>query len=316
MGKKKLSKEEFVKRAKAVHGDKYDYNNIDYKDYNKTKICIICHEKDEDGNEHWEFWQLPEAHARGQGCPRCSSRAKLTTEEFIRKARLKHCDTYNYDKTVVNGNNKSYVTITCPIHGDFRQKINNHLNGQGCYKCGKERMAKQQTLTKDEFIRKARIKHGDKYNYSEVVIAERNDTKVCIICKKHGRFWQFTSSHISGSGCPWCNQSHLENETMRQLERNNVVFKSQKTFPWLKNKREMPLDFYLPEYNIAIECQGVQHYLAESNGYFKTEDIKSTQQNDKLKHQLCKSHGIHIHYIKYNENVEENINTLLKQLNQ
>lgn len=237
MGKKKLSKEEFVKRVKAVHGDKYDYNNIDYKDYNKTKVCIICHEKDEYGNEHGEFWQLPEAHARGQGCPRCSSGAKLTTEEFIRKARLKHGDTYNYGKTVVNGNNKSYVTITCPIHGDFRQKINNHLNGQGCYKCGKERMAKQQTLTKDEFIRKAKIKHGDKYDYSEVVITERNDTKVCIICKKHGRFWQLTSSHISGHGCPWCNQSHLENETMRQLEKNNVAFEPQMVFPWLKNKK-------------------------------------------------------------------------------
>lgn len=78
----------------------------------------------------------------------------------------------------------------------------------------------------------------------------------------------------------------------------------------------MPLDFYLPEYNIAIECHGVQHYLTEGNGYFKTEDVKSTQQNDKLKYQLCKSHGIHIHYIKYDENVEESINTLLKQLNQ
>ena len=58
-------------------------------------------------------------------------------------------------------------------------------------------------LTTEEFIKKAREVHGDRYDYSKVEYVN-NQTKVCIICKKHGEFWQRASNHIAGRGCTKC----------------------------------------------------------------------------------------------------------------
>lgn len=38
---KKLTANEFIKQARNVHGDKYDYSKVEYVN-SKTKICIIC----------------------------------------------------------------------------------------------------------------------------------------------------------------------------------------------------------------------------------------------------------------------------------
>ena len=93
---KKLTTEEFIERAKAVHGDKYDYSKVKYIDA-KTKIHIIC-------PKHGEFWQSPPKHLLGQGCKECgkdkiSKAVSLTTEEFIERAKTVHGEKYDYSKT-------------------------------------------------------------------------------------------------------------------------------------------------------------------------------------------------------------------------
>ena len=75
---------EFIFKAKEVHGNKYDYSKIEYKK-SKDKVCIIC-------PEHGEFWQLPHSHLIGNGCKKCSSSKSSitrasTTSEFIKKAK-------------------------------------------------------------------------------------------------------------------------------------------------------------------------------------------------------------------------------------
>ena len=110
------------------------------------------------------------------------------------------------------------------------------------------------------FENRARNIHGDKYDYSKVKYITAND-KVCIICPEHGIFWQSPAVHINGKhGCPKCNSSKLENSVRNFLIENNFNFEEQKTFEWLKYKGNQYLDFYLPDYNIAIECQGIQHF--------------------------------------------------------
>ena len=190
----------FIEKAKAVHGDKYDYSKVDYLN-SSTKICIIC-------PKHGEFWQLPSAHLRGHGCPKCAieggiEQQKSNTEEFIRKAREVHGDRYDYSK-VNYINNHTKVCIICKKHGEFWQKPSNHLSGGNCYKCGKESMGIRQSMTKEGFIERAREVHGDKYDYAKVEYAGAN-TKVCIVCPEHGEFWQTPSAHINGKqGCPIC----------------------------------------------------------------------------------------------------------------
>ncbi len=141
--------------------------------------------------------------------------------------------------------------------------------------------------------------------------------KVCIICPEHGEFWQSMVNHISGKGCPVCKESFLERDAETFLKSNHILYERQKTFKWLKYKRKLYLDFYLPEYNVAIECQGLQHY--KHIEYFGDEEKhKLYVYRDKLKKQLCNKNGIKVlYYTKENiirDDVFNNIENLFKHI--
>lgn len=127
MGKK--TTKEFVKEAKHVHGNKYDYSKVKYVNAN-TKVEFVC-------PKHGVFAQTPSSHLRGQGCPMCGGKKKLTTLEFARKAKEVHGNKYDYSK-VRYTNAKSKVKIICPEHGVFEQLPSNHLSGCGCPRHKKE----------------------------------------------------------------------------------------------------------------------------------------------------------------------------------
>lgn len=191
----RLTTEQFISEAKSVHGDKYDYSKVEYKN-NSTKICIIC-------PEHGEFWQNPANHLKGFGCAKCSGMAKITTEEFIEKAKTIHGDKYDYSKTkYVNA--KTKICIICPEHGEFWKLPYVHLKGQRCTLCSNRKLGDKKRRTVEEFITKAKEVHGDRYDYSKVNYINTH-TKVCIICPEHGEFWQEPNVHINQRcGCPYC----------------------------------------------------------------------------------------------------------------
>jgi len=111
---------------------------------------------------------------------------KLTTEEFIERAKKIHGDKYSYDKVKYHSS-QSKIEIICHQHGVFEQTPNNHLNGKGCLRCGAETISTIRRSNSEDFIAKARLKHGDKFDYS-FVSYYRNKDKVKIICKKT---WSF-----------------------------------------------------------------------------------------------------------------------------
>ena len=127
----KLTTEEFIKKGKEVHGDKYDYSKVEYVN-SSTKVCIIC-------PEHGEYWQSPHKHLTGQGCIKChrksmAARYSLGKEKFIEKANAVHLGFYDYSG-VEYVNSKTYVNIKCPNHGAFKQTPSSHLKGHGCPRC-------------------------------------------------------------------------------------------------------------------------------------------------------------------------------------
>ena len=188
IGRNKTTKD-FIKEAKAIHGDRYDYSSTEYNG-NKTKVKIGC-------PIHGEFEQTPSKHLSGCGCPKCSGNAKKTTEDFIKEAKAVHGDRYDYSSTeYINATTK--VKIGCKIHGEFEQTPDNHLHGNGCPKCGGT--VKKAT---DEFIKDAIAVHGDKYNYSSTEYKNAK-TKVKIGCIEHGEFEQTPNKHLQGKGCPKC----------------------------------------------------------------------------------------------------------------
>ena len=284
--------EKFIEKAKEIHGNRYDYSKVEYIN-NHTKVCIIC-------PEHGEFWQTPANHLNGCDCPKCKNNFKSNTEQFIEKAQQTHCNKYDYSK-VKYINNHTKVCIICPEHGEFWQTPNKHLRGDNCPFCS---LTKK--LDKSKFIEKAKEIHGNRYDYSKVEYVN-NRTKVCIICPEHGEFWQTPANHLKGSNCPKCveNQSKLEKEIRKMLEKENIYYIFQYKTDWLKHKKLMSIDFYLPDYNIAIECQGEQHF--KPIFYFGGEkEFKNVQKRDKLKNLLCKKNNVKILYYsnkKYNDNI-------------
>ena len=284
---KKLTINEFIEKAKQVHGEKYDYSKVEYVNA-KTKVCIIC-------PEHGEFWQTPSSHLQGQGCAECGGTKKLTTKGFIEKAKKIHGDKYDYSK-VNYATNHTKICIICPEHGEFWQEPSNHLVGKGCIKC-----SKKYNFSTSEWVSKAKEVHGDKYDYSKVEYTN-NRTKLCISCKIHGDFLQEPNNHLQGQGCPLCSESKLEKEINRILVENNILFERQKKFDWLGRQS---LDFYLPEYKVAIECQGEQHYKpvdfgGKGNEWAKQELLKTIKRDNKKKI-LCSDNCIKLLYYS-NEN--------------
>jgi len=187
---KRKTTEDFIKDAEKVHGDRYDYNKVNYINC-KTKVEIIC-------SKHGVFKQAPTPHIKNkQGCPRCAGNKKKTTEEFVKEAKNTHKNKYNYSKTkYINVHTK--VKIICPKHGEFYQTPKNHLSLHGCSKC-----AGNKKKTTEEFIKDAIKVHGKKYDYSDVIY-KRENKKVKIICPKHGEFYQIPNGHLSGKGCLKC----------------------------------------------------------------------------------------------------------------
>ena len=195
-----MNSKEFIEKAREVHGDKYDYTEVEYIN-NRTKVCIVCHEKDKLGNEHGKFWQTPGNHLSNHGCPKCNGRG-FGKEYYIELAKQIHKNKYDYSKTNFK-NVTERTTIICPKHGEFKQAFNMHLLGQGCQKCyGNHK------LDKEEFIKKAREVHGDKYDYSKVELTGNNKSYVIITCKEHGDFKQKINCHLTGDGCPKCSKKH------------------------------------------------------------------------------------------------------------
>lgn len=133
---------------------------------------------------------------------------KLTTEEFIKKSQAKHGDSYDYSKSVYI-NSKSKVKIICKKHGEFLQTASDHyLSGCGCQKCDPTSI-----LGNDKFIEKARLVHGDKYDYSDIEYGKDNYEKILIICNKHGEFLQTPWAHMRGQGCPDCSPNNKKSNT-------------------------------------------------------------------------------------------------------
>lgn len=287
-----ISQQKYIEKAKKVHGNIYDYSKVNFLNTTK-KVEIIC-------STHGSFWQgLYDHTAKNTKCPKCShDNTRLSQADFINKSRLLYGDKYDYNK-VKYITNISMVTITCKKHGDFIQRAGSHLAGSECKIC--KRL--EQRRTTEEFIKNAKLIHGDKYNYSKVNY-QGNKKHVEIICIKHGSFWQKPNAHLSSSsGCIFCSESKGE------LLIENILKKY--SINHIREYRVLPYkyryDFYLPELNIFIEFNGYQHY-SPIDFFGGKEALQKTKDNDFIKKQIVRnSNGylITITYLHLNENIVE-----------
>lgn len=202
---KKSTLETFIQKAKNVHGDKYDYSEVEYIN-SRTEVKIIC-------PKHGPFYTTPNAHiSNKRGCRFCgyerlSTSKKLTTKLFLEKAKKVWGDEFDYSK-VEYVNNSTKVCIIDKNGNEFWQTPNNHLYGFNCT---------TNKLNTNIFIERAKEIHGNKYDYSKVNYIS-SKKKICIICPEHGEFWQLPHNHLKGKGCRLCALVSSKNKIKNTLD--------------------------------------------------------------------------------------------------
>lgn len=305
-----LSTEEFIRRAKEMYGNKYDYSKVEYIN-NRTPVTIYCNSCKE------YFNQSPDNHLANHGCQKCGGSKKLTKHEFIEKSKKVHSDKYCYDM-VEYIDNHSNIKIYCKKHNMYFEQLPAvHLRGCGCTECGKEIRGIKRNTPKEEFIDRAIKIHGKKYSYDKIDY-KNLQIKINIYCNKHKEYFlQTPASHLVGRGCPICKESQGERKIALFLDSLNIKYEREKRFVDCKNKRSLPFDFYLSDYNICIEYDGKQHFkptdfrnVKDNNAKNVREAFELLKYNDEIKNKYCDKVNIKLVRIKYNENILEKLSFL------
>lgn len=286
-------KNKCIIKSNKIHDNKYSYNNVNYKN-TKIPVKITC-------PIHGDFYQAFGDHLKGYGCSKCSNKNKPTTEEWINLIKSKF--NYNFDYSKVDYiTNKTPVCIICPINGEFYSTPNNFINSvYGCPKCNDVVKHNRYKKTTEKFIQESIKIHGYKYNYDCVDYVNK-EVKVKIKCPVHGYFYQSPSVHINGCGCQKC-----------MYKNQNILFeKISKSFPnekieveyspeWLLRQR---FDIYFLKHNIAIEYNGIQHYIpVDIFGGIKK--FYKTLFNDEEKTNKCKENECNLFIIKYDYTIDD-----------
>lgn len=208
--------EDFIKKARLVHGDRFEYTKVNYKT-SSIRVVIIC-------KDHGDFLQKPSEHLRSVGCLHCSNLAKTTKEDFLSEAERIHLGKYNYSLVEYHGVNKK-VCIICQEHGEYMQSPKSHLKGYGCRFCGyikrKQTKMKGKEYIFEKFIEDAKRVHKGRYDYSNVVFNGLN-SDVEIVCREHGTFKMRPSNHLANQGCKSCSGITNWNTQMFILEAKRV----------------------------------------------------------------------------------------------
>ena len=199
---KSMTQEEFVARAKKVHGDsRYDFSRARYVN-NHTKVEVIC-------PKHGSWMVTPNNFLNGSGCPKCVGR-NITQAEFERRANEIHKGKYDLSRTRYV-NNSTKIEVVCPEHGSWWVTPANFLlRKSGCPKCGKEKVSRALSMTQKQFEARVREIHGNKYDLSRAWYV--NDaTKVEVMCPEHGSWWVRPNGLFYGKGCPECGSAKASN---------------------------------------------------------------------------------------------------------
>lgn len=151
----------FMTLAREVHGDRYDYSGLIWpeKVNYRSQVTITC-------NDHGPFTQSLNGHINnGAGCPTCVGNRRYTPDIFLQRAHQIHSGKYQYpDVTHSKLTAFSTVNIVCPLHGEFKQTINNHINhATGCVRCKSSRGEKSIST----YLECKNIKYNQQHKFAD-----------------------------------------------------------------------------------------------------------------------------------------------------
>lgn len=296
-----LKKDEFLRRAREVHWNKYEYVLDDFKKVNDI-IGVIC-------PIHGRFPQQAKSHIRKTnpaGCRKCadmlsSESQKMKIDEYKARCEIRYgIGKYEYLFNVLPLL-KDHIQIRCIVHNNiFSQAANSHMLGMlGCEECAFVNYGGR--LSQEETIERFIQQHGNTYDYSLVKYIRGTDP-VEIICRKHGIFTQRPSEHMRGSGCSKCATVKGVKRICDLLDLAGIKYIREHTYPDCKHVKLLKFDFYLPDYNVLIEFDGEQHYKVVPL-YGGEDGYKIRVLRDEIKNEYCKSHNIPLLRIRFDADI-------------
>jgi len=292
-----LTREKFLEKSKLKHGDKYDYSLVCEVSSFKDIVTVIC-------PTHGAVEVQAREHYTSTGCTVCgrkksSDKRRSSTEEFIKKAIAVHGDKYDYSKCVYI-TSKDKMEIICRKHESvFLQDANGHLRGNGCPKCKWDKILEAKFIGTEEFIRRSKTVHGDKYSYDRSNYIGYQ-LPITVTCGIHGDFEATPDNILHGSGCSKCGStaSQVEDRIADELESFTRVLRRDKSL--LGGRRE--IDIYLPDLSLAIEYNG---------GIWHSERFhKNPKYHMRDKIDSCNSKGVRLVQVMDYEKEEVIIKTL------
>ncbi len=277
----RLTQDEFLARAKAVHGDnRYDLSRVNYVD-TKSKVEVVC-------PKHGSWLSTPGNFLYGYGCPKCGHEKvidgmRLTQEEFLARVKSVHKDKFNFSRVrYVSFTDK--VEVICPVHGPWRTLPGNLLRGCGCPKCKAEKASERLFLTQEEFESRISAMFGEKADFSSAVYSGTK-ARVTMRCTEHDiEFEAPADSLFAGAwGCPSCinnGKSKGEESVAEYIESLGVKVE--------RGRRDVippkEIDIFIPAKNLAIEYNGVYYH----------HDGKKPRNYHRDKYLACKEKGIRL----------------------
>lgn len=300
----KITQQQFIDKSMNIHGSIYTYNKTIYVNAHHP-ITVTC-------NIHGDFTVVPNKHISAkQGCPVCSDiakkerKSKKSLGSFFTEATEVHGDKYDYSKVFFNIRSEK-ITIICKEkgHGEFNQVVSNHLSGQGCPECAKIQNGLKKRTPEDVFFEDCKFIHMDNYDYSNTKYNGMYET-ITPLCKRHGEFTVLATKHYHRKqGCSVCSDQELKSkpviEIQNFLKTCDIMFEMEKKFDSCKNINHLPFDFYIPELNLLIEYDGIQHFKPIE--YFGGEEgLAEQQRNDEIKNKYCYDNNITLLRIKYSD---------------
>ena len=258
----KYTTEEWIKFFRDVHGDKYNYDETNCDDKDEFgRVKVIC-------RKHGVFWIRPSHHKSGHGCRKCGntisqdSKIDEKNKVFLRKVKEIYNEKYDFTSSIYH-DYYSPVEVICPKHGTQYRTPNQIYSGSICLQCTNERRTIIQTLSTDEFIKKANKKHNGKYTYQHCnYINSKND--VIITCSTHGDFTQNANSHLNGKGCPKCSKQRfrfMTNEEREQCFRD--IHGDKYDYDWSTYiKNHLPMNMFCKKHGLFDQTPS-KHLLGE-----------------------------------------------------
>ena len=225
-----LSQEESIRRAKEIHGDRYDYSQWDYKTF-QTSVKIIC-------RDHGVFETTPAIHFGGSLCPKCVIRKEreFSTEQAMSSYKKTHGNRYDYSQ-VKYKNQEEEIIVICKSHGPFSIRPSYHKQGKGCSKCRELSVRRKQL----KWVRE-RHKFGAKacnkcetvlslslfYNHSKNPDGKAVTCKLCV--RKRGKTYRENNADlIRGRHRRWKKQNRVHSNKVLKAYRKNPIAKIRHT---------------------------------------------------------------------------------------